>query len=102
MVQNLTKDNFQEALDADLSLVTFSASWCGPCRMQAPVLEELSREKGDVQFFRVDVDEERELATHFKVMSIPALFIIKDGKIVQNLMGYNDKNALENALAQYE
>lgn len=102
MVRNLTKDNFQEALDADLSLVTFSASWCGPCRMQAPVLEELSREKGDVQFFRVDVDEERELATHFKVMSIPALFIIKDGKIVQNLMGYNDKNALENALAQYE
>lgn len=91
------KNNFQEmVMDSDLPvLVDFWAAWCGPCRMIAPALDELSEENPDVKIVKVNVDEEPELASQFNVMSIPALFLIKDGKVVAQSLGVKPKAQLQ-------
>ncbi len=75
-------------------LVDFYASWCGPCKMLAPVLEEIAEEHPEYVIVKVNVDEESELAKEFKVMSIPALFVIRDGEIADKAVGYRNKDAL--------
>ncbi|MDD4212274.1 MAG: thioredoxin [Bacilli bacterium] len=80
-------------------LIDFYADWCGPCRMIAPIIEEIKREKeGIVKVMKVNVDEEPELAEQYKVMSIPTLLIIKEGKLVKQLVGYRSKADILNAL----
>lgn len=82
-------------------LVDFFATWCGPCQMQTPVLEELSSHwEGKVKFVKVDVDEEGQLAGQFQVMSIPTLVIFKDGKATSQLIGFQSKEKLESILQQ--
>ena len=76
-------------------LLDFWASWCGPCRMIAPILDELAEENPDVKVVKVDVDENPELAKQYQVMSIPALFVIKDGKIVAQSLGVKPKAQLQ-------
>lgn len=81
------------------SLVDFWATWCGPCRMQAPILEQLDGELGGrVKIGKVDVDEEPELAHRFAVMSIPTLIVFKDGKLIEKRVGVTDAAALKNML----
>ena len=90
----VTADNFEaEVLKADKPvIVDFWAVWCGPCRMLAPVLEEIDEEYGDrVRICKVNVDEEPELANRFRVNAIPALFVFKDGNLVRSSMGYKKK-----------
>ena len=89
----VTKENFDaEVVKADrLCVVDFWASWCGPCMMLKPVLEELSGEMTNVKFCKVDVDEQMELAQRFGVQSIPTLVCMKDGQIKKTLVGYRDK-----------
>lgn len=91
------KNNFQEIVmnSEKLVLVDFWATWCGPCRMIAPVLEELSEENPDVKIVKVDVDENPELASQFQVMSIPALFVIKNGEVVAQSLGVKPKAQLQ-------
>ena len=92
----VTKENFaSEVEQADkLVVVDFWASWCGPCMMLKPVLEELSGEMTDVKFCKADVDEQMELAQRFGVQSIPTLVCMKDGRIKKTLIGYRDKASL--------
>ena len=92
----VTKENFDaEVVKADrLCVVDFWASWCGPCMMLKPVLEELSGEMTNVKFCKVDVDEQMELAQRFGVQSIPTLVCMKDGQIEKTLVGYRDKATL--------
>lgn len=92
----VTKENFDaEVVKADrLCVVDFWASWCGPCMMLKPVLEELSGEMTNVKFCKVDVDEQMELAQRFGVQSIPTLVCMKDGQIKKTLVGYRDKATL--------
>ena len=68
-------------------LVDFWATWCGPCRMIAPVLEEVAKERPDITVCKVDVDEERELALEYNVSSIPTLLVFRDGKVVNQSIG---------------
>lgn len=87
-ITHLTKDNFDSVTGSGLSLVDFWATWCGPCRMQAPILEKLDAEIGStVKVCKVDVDSEPALAQRFGVMSIPTLIAIRDGKIIDTRVG---------------
>ena len=92
----ITKENFeQEILGSDkLTVLDFWATWCGPCMMLAPIMEELDRELEDVKFCKCNVDEQMELAMQFKIESIPTLLLIKNGKVVNKLVGFREKSAL--------
>lgn len=89
----LTSENFEtEVLHANEPvLVEFQASWCGPCRALAPVVEELSKEKSDVKFGKVDVDHEAELAGEFHVMSVPTLLVFRNGRPEKRSVGVQKK-----------
>ena len=89
----LTKENFaQEVLQSDKPvLVDFWATWCGPCRMMAPVVEELDAEHPEYKFGKVNVDEQPELAGQFGVMSIPTLLVFEQGKLVRQAVGARPK-----------
>ena len=96
-MKNLTKDSFEQDVlnQPGAVVVDFWATWCGPCQMLAPVLEEVARELPQVQFCKVDVDEEQELARQFGVMSIPTVVLFKDGKEVQRTVGVQPQAAFE-------
>ena len=93
---NINKNNFEnEVLNSDKTvLLDFWASWCAPCRMVAPIVEEIAGERGDIKVGKINVDEEPELANKFSIMSIPTLVVMKNGKIVQQVSGARAKNAI--------
>ncbi len=97
----LNDNNFeQEVLKSDQPvLVDFFAEWCGPCKMQAPIIDELEKEyKGKAKIYKLDVDKAQETASKYQVMSIPTIVIFKDGKEVERLMGLQQKPALTGKL----
>ena len=97
MVHKTEQNNMQDALKAKVAVVDFSATWCGPCKMLAPIMEELSEEMaGQVEFYNADTDENMDLALANKVTSIPALFLLRDGQIVDRMIGFQSKQALKN------
>jgi thioredoxin 1 len=93
---NINKNNFQnEVLNSDKTvLLDFWASWCAPCRMVVPIVEEIAVSVGDIKVGKINVDEEPELANKFSIMSIPTLVVMKNGKIVQQVSGARPKNAI--------
>ncbi len=92
----ITKNNFaDEVINSEKPvLLDFWAAWCGPCRMVAPVLDEIASERSDLKVGKINVDEENELAEKFGVMSIPTLVAIKDGKIVRQAVGVRPKEQI--------
>lgn len=102
MTKVLTDAQFNQETAEGLTLVDFWAPWCGPCRMQSPVIDELAEElAGQVDFYKMNVDEEQETAREFGIMSIPTLLVKKDGEVVEKLVGYHDKARLTEILNQY-
>lgn len=102
MLENISTENFNEKVSEGLALIDFWAEWCGPCRMQTPIIEELSEEEDSVNFYAVDVDENQDLAAHFGIMSIPTLMVAKDGKIVEKLIGVHAKEQLSEILEKHK
>ena len=92
-VITITKENFaQEVLQSTKPvLLDFWASWCGPCRMLSPIVDEVAEERGDVKVGKVNVDEQPELAGEFGVMSIPTLLVFEQGKMVRQAVGARPK-----------
>ncbi len=85
-----------------LTLVKFGANWCGPCKTIAPILDELSRQYEDqVDIISVDIDKGQEVASNFGVRGIPAMFFLKDGKIIDSLVGLQDQVTLGSKLEEY-
>lgn len=96
MVKKISAKEYEEIDKSGVVLIDFSAEWCGPCRMVAPVLDDLSNEyEGKVSFYNVDVDDNPELAGEFFVQSIPALAIVKDGKLEDMQVGFLPKENLK-------
>ena len=95
-VINVNKDNFQkEVVESDRTvLIDFWAAWCGPCRMVSPIVDEIAQEHPEIKVCKINVDEENELASQFGVMSIPSLFVVKDGKVVNQSVGALPKNQI--------
>lgn len=95
-VVQINKENFNsEVLNSNKPvLLDFYADWCGPCRMVGPIVSEIANERDDIKVGKINVDEQPELAAQFKVMSIPMLAVIKDGKLVKQVVGYRPKEQI--------
>ena len=92
----ITKENFESEVlkSTNPVLLDFWASWCGPCRMLSPIVDEIAEENDNIKVGKVNVDEQPELAQAFKVMSIPMLAVVKDGKVTNTSVGYKAKAAV--------
>jgi thioredoxin 1 len=98
-ITHATDQTFSNETESGLVLVDFWAPWCGPCKMIAPVLEDLDSEIGNkVKIVKLDVDENQETAAKYGVMSIPTLIVLKDGKEVDKVIGFQPKEALAERL----
>ena len=95
-VININQENFnQEVINSDRPvLVDFWASWCGPCKMLSPIVDEIAEERSDIKVCKVNVDEQPELAAQFQIMSIPTLIVFKNGKVFNQTSGARPKNQI--------
>ena len=95
-VININQNNFQEeVIRSDKPvLLDFWAPWCGPCRMVGPIVEEIAQEREDIKVAKVNIDEQSALASRFRIMSIPTLVVMKEGKIINQAVGARPKNAI--------
>ena len=96
MITTITKDNFEkEIVKADKPvLVDFWASWCGPCRMLSPTIDEIAEEHSEIKVCKINIDDEAELAIRHGVMSVPTLMIFKNGEIAQTAVGVRPKDEI--------
>lgn len=95
-VINIHSENFEnEVMKSEKPvLLDFWASWCGPCRMVGPIVDEIAEERTDIKVGKVNVDEQQKLAAKFEIMSIPTLVVLKDGEVVQRSVGAKTKNEI--------
>lgn len=102
-IVNVSDDSFKSEVEGQGTvLVDFWAPWCGPCKMIAPVLEDLDNEVGDqLKIAKVNVDDNPESASRFGVMSIPTLIVFKDGQPVDKIVGFQSKEALKNVVSRH-
>ena len=102
MEKVLTDSNFNDEISTGLVLVDFWAPWCGPCRMLAPIIEEVAQEVEGVSIGKLNVDESPQIAQQFQVMSIPMVVLFKDGEPVETLIGLRSKEAYLEAIENHK
>lgn len=88
-------DKFNEFIKEGTVLIDFFATWCGPCKMLSPVIEQVEKEHPELKVVKVDVDEAPQIAMQYGIQAIPTLFLVKEGKVIDKRMGYLNKNQLE-------
>lgn len=91
MLKKLDKSNFSDEINANITLVDFYADWCGPCKMIAPIIQEIANERADITVGKVNVDNDAEIAIKYGVSSIPTLIVFKDGKETDRVVGFRQK-----------
>lgn len=91
MLKKLDKSNFSDEINANITLVDFYADWCGPCKMIAPIIQEIANERTDITVGKVNVDNDAEIAIKYGVSSIPTLIVFKDGKETDRVVGFRQK-----------
>ena len=93
---HINKENFhKEVLNSEKPVILdFFASWCGPCRMVGSILDEIAEEREDIKVCKVDIDEQPELASRYRIMSVPTLMVMKEGKIVEQSIGAKPKHQI--------
>lgn len=94
MLKKLNSQNFENEINANTTLVDFYADWCGPCKMIAPIVEEIANERNDITVGKVNVDNDGALAMKYGVVSIPTLIVFKNGKEQSRIVGYRPKDAI--------
>lgn len=94
---NVNQNNFrEEVINSDRPvLIDFWAPWCGPCRMVVPIVEQIAEDREDIKVVKINVDQEPELASQFRVMSIPTLVVFKNGSVVNQAVGARSREAIE-------
>lgn len=102
MVKTLTDDNFEQATAKGVTLTDFWATWCPPCKMQGPIVDQLDQEIGDkVGFGKMDVDQNKQTPAKFGIQAIPTMIVKKDGKVVERIVGLHMKEQLKQILGKY-
>ena len=97
--QVMTGETFEETVTGnDIVLVDFWAAWCGPCRVVAPVLEEIASERDDLRIVKLDVDANQQTAANYEVLSIPTMILFKNGQVAKKIIGAYPKKRLESEL----
>jgi len=94
MVKNINKDEFENIIKDEKVVIDCYADWCGPCKMLSPIIDELSEELTNINFYKLNVDEEEELAYEYRIMSIPTILIFEKGVLKQTLVGFKNKEEL--------
>ena len=95
MAKIINSQEFDNTIESGVVVVDFFATWCGPCKMLSPVIDELSGELENVNFVKVDIDQSMDLALKFKIVSVPTLKVFKNGEEVDTLMGFMPKEVLK-------
>ena len=94
MVKQINKDEFNESIKEGKVVVDLFATWCGPCKMLSPILDEISEEITTTKFFKVDVDDNEDIAREYNVMSIPTILVFENGNLINTIVGLRGKDYL--------
>lgn len=103
MAKEINKSEFEQNVleGKGLSVVDFFATWCKPCQMLAPVIEEVSKKFENVSFYKIDIDKENDLANKYYIMSVPTIMFFKDGNLVDQVIGYRSVEEMEELVAKF-
>ena len=102
MLKHANESNFQDMTSQGLVLVDFFATWCGPCKMLGPVLEDMASDRDSIDIVKVDIDESMNLARQYGIMSVPTLVLFKDGQVVAQTSGFQPKDSIQRWIDEHK